>query len=96
MYELSHQQAGVIVLGLVMICAACYGLGYQAADAWAKVAVRHAKSQLSRVEKRERELGKWVQENWPNEYAAYRHGQTEGIQQGIDIAHDALREDEAA
>lgn len=94
MYQLPYEATAFICVGLVMIAIACFALGYQAGDHSNQYVLRSIRSQLHMVQKQKRELGEWVRENWPNEYAAFRQGHTAGYQQGID--HMALMDEEDA
>lgn len=86
MYEITYEQLAVITLGLAMVAAACYALGYQAADHSNAYVVRQERNRAQLAERQKRELGAWVRKNWPDELEAFNNGHAQGYQQGIDHA----------
>jgi hypothetical protein len=69
----------LLLTGLVL-GSVCYLLGWYAAENRERKAMRSIRGEY---DKRINNLGKWVRQNWPDEAAAYRHGHTEGYQQGV-------------
>lgn len=65
-----------LAICLIGIGISSFLLGYTAAETFERLALRATR-------KREQRLTKWVKDNWPNEYMAYRHGTISGYQAGV-------------
>ena len=77
----------LIVVGVGAAIVFSFWLGYSSAT----YRERHARNA---AERRLKMLSTWVQQNWPNRYAAFRDGHSLGYQQGVLHGPDLLQENE--
>lgn len=63
-----------------------YAIGYVTALLNLREQTAQLKDAMTLVATQQTQLVHWVRTNWPNEYAAYRRGISDGYQQGIDHA----------
>lgn len=73
----------LVIFAMSVIAIAAFYLGYQAAETKERQAKKDLQRQAREVRNQMSKLSRWVRENWPNEYAAYRNGHIEGYQQGV-------------
>ena len=74
---------GLLLVVLFGLCSLSFLLGWDIAESREREAKRILDGNLKLAIRQKRELTKWIGENWPSEFDAYRRGHLEGYQQGI-------------
>lgn len=82
----------VLFAALLVLAIAAFFLGWDVAESRERKAKRILDANLKLAIRQKHELTSWVRANWPNEYAAWRQGHSEGYQQGV--LHAAALENE--
>lgn len=85
--------APILVAALVILAA--FFLGFTAARDDERRAHAKTRKLLQQVNRQKRDMTKWVQTNWPDEFAAYKNGHINGYQQGVLQAADLEAQAEA-
>lgn len=82
----------VLILAALILAGCCFYLGYDVARSWGEKVAKDLHHRLQWEQQNKHELSRWVNQNWPDEYAAYARGHSDGYQQGIlqspEMSHD--------
>ncbi len=85
----------VIVGTMLVLGILSFILGWTAASTLERRARRASQRYHRKLEQNLHNMGEWVRTNWPNEYAAYQRGVTEGYQQGVLHSPELVKDSES-
>ena len=80
---ITHQTLLLVILAMSFLAIGSFFLGYDISETKERLAKKQLQRQIRETRNQMSQLSRWVRENWPDEYTAYRNGHIDGYQQGI-------------